>query len=147
MPRRHYSDNDKATALAALDANGGNLKRTARETNVPVSTLQRWTAGSKNAAIPDLRTQKRAELSTLFEDEIYAIFEALPAKRHEASYQQLATAAGIYTDKMRLLRGLPTEIVQMLPDVMAAIETLGMKPSDVFNEIIQQAASKQQSGT
>jgi benzoyl-CoA reductase/2-hydroxyglutaryl-CoA dehydratase subunit BcrC/BadD/HgdB len=48
-------------------------------------------------------------------------------------------AAATAVDKMRLLRGLPTEIVQMMPDVLAAIEKLGQKPHDVFQRIIQQA--------
>ena len=34
--RRRYSDEEKSDALVALQANGGNLKRTARELGVPI---------------------------------------------------------------------------------------------------------------
>lgn len=36
--------------------------------------------------------------------------------------------------------GEATEIVGMLPDVLAALKVLGQEPSDVFNRIIQRAA-------
>jgi transcriptional regulator of acetoin/glycerol metabolism len=34
-----YSDEQRAAVLAALDANNGNLSKTARDTGVPKSTL------------------------------------------------------------------------------------------------------------
>ncbi len=41
---REYTPEEKAAALAALEANRGNLKRTARECGLPVTTLRRWDA-------------------------------------------------------------------------------------------------------
>lgn len=42
VTRRQYSDNDKAAALAALDANGGNVRGTAKQLKLSHATLQRW---------------------------------------------------------------------------------------------------------
>jgi hypothetical protein len=106
--RRQFSDNDKAAALAALDANGGNVYRTAKELNVPRSTLQEWANGRVSHDVPELRQQKRQDLHELFLEELYAIAGLLAEKRHEATYSQLATAAGIFTDKLQLLTGQAT---------------------------------------
>lgn len=58
----------------------------------------------------------------------------------EMSGKDAMITAATATDKMQLLRGLPTEIVGMLPEVLAALKVLGQDPSDVFNRIIQRAA-------
>jgi 8-oxo-dGTP pyrophosphatase MutT (NUDIX family) len=47
--RRHYSDEERAEALAVLDANAGNLKRTARDLDIPRATLQEWAGGALEA--------------------------------------------------------------------------------------------------
>jgi lambda repressor-like predicted transcriptional regulator len=141
MARKAYSNDEKAEILAALDANGGNLKRTARETGLPINTLRRWRDGQGiNEEVIQLRPQKRGILADMYEDEINAIFVTLPTKREEATYQQLATAAGIFTDKMRLLRDLPTEIIGILPAFLAALKDAGLDAAQVFNDLISEAA-------
>jgi hypothetical protein len=44
--KRMYSDEEKASALAALAANGGNALLTAQQTGVPRTTLRKWAGGS-----------------------------------------------------------------------------------------------------
>ncbi len=39
---RTYTDTERAQALAVLDANHGNVARTARETQIPRSTIHLW---------------------------------------------------------------------------------------------------------
>jgi hypothetical protein len=46
--------------------------------------------------------------------------------------QQAMTAAGIAIDKMRLLRGLPTEIVQIMPNLLERIRQRGLDAVGVF---------------
>src|SRR5262245_42537223 len=48
--QRPYDDECRATCLACLAANAGNLKRTARQCGVPVNTLRSWRDGS--GAVP-----------------------------------------------------------------------------------------------
>ena len=45
MAKRSYSDEQKASALAALAANGGNARLTAAQVGVPRTTLLKWAAG------------------------------------------------------------------------------------------------------
>src|SRR5436190_21494765 len=40
--KRAYSDDDRLFALRALEANGGNVSRTARELGLPLATLHQW---------------------------------------------------------------------------------------------------------
>lgn len=109
--RRRYTDDDRATALAVLDSNGGNLSRTARETGIAVSTLQRWVA-DRAQDLSDLRNQKRESLSELWENIARAyIARALDAAAvNETAAQSAVTVAAIATDKLQLLQGKPTEI-------------------------------------
>jgi hypothetical protein len=47
--------------MAALDANAGNLKRTARQLGIPRKTLERWSRGEGKQAelVANLCNQKR----------------------------------------------------------------------------------------
>jgi hypothetical protein len=49
-PRRRYSDEDRAVALAALAANGNNLRRTARQLGIPRASLLAWRNGGRRGA-------------------------------------------------------------------------------------------------
>jgi transposase-like protein len=109
--RREYSDADKATALAALDANGGNVYRTAKALSIPQSTLEGWAKSrGTNAAIPNLREHKKKALAEQLEEIAEKLAEAIPGKVGDATLQQTATSLGIVVDKMQLLRGQPTNI-------------------------------------
>lgn len=110
-PRRRYTDDDRATALAVLDSNDGNLSRTSRETGIAASTIKRW-VDDRAEDLSDLRDQKREALSALWENVARAYLERAlePAVRDDSTGQAAITIAAIATDKLQLLRGQPTEI-------------------------------------
>lgn len=139
--KRQYSDNDKATALAALDANGGNLRRTSKQLGIPLATLQRWRDGQVNEDVTDLRTHKKGDLADKYEQVVNAYIDHLlkPDTISSAKAGEASAVAGTATDKMRLLRGLPTEIVSIIPDVVQALQKLGKDPVAIFNDIIRSA--------
>jgi transposase-like protein len=110
MARRNYSDDDKATALAALAANEGNLKRTAQQLGIPRRTLEHWSKGKSHPAVRELAHQKKAELADRLEDIAHQLLDALPDKIANASLQHTAITLGIAVEKMRLLREQPTSI-------------------------------------
>ena len=141
MERRRYSDNDRATALAALDANGGNAAKTARELGIPRITLKEWADGRHNDDVSDNRQLKRDDLASKFEQIANAYTDRLldPKVIEKSKASEASTVAGTAVDKMRLLRGLPTEIVAILPDVMQALQKLGKDPVMIFNDIIRRA--------
>lgn len=111
MARQQYSDEDKATALAALDANRGNVKGTAKNLGIPEPTLRSWAKGrGTNAAVADLQAHKKKDLADKLEDIAHKLAGAISDKIKDATLQQTATSLGIVVDKMQLLRGQPTNI-------------------------------------
>lgn len=74
------------------------------------------------------------ELDELFENTARAYLEHAnkPAVISETKGPQAVTAAAIAFDKMRLARGLPTEIIGILPEVLEALQRAGKDPYDVF---------------
>lgn len=112
----------------------GSLQRVSDYSKVPPSTLHRWFHGKNNPAPSDVVNEKRRDLSSMIEGEIYEIFKVLPAKRDEATYRELTTSVGILVDKMRLLQGLPTEIIQILPGFMDSLNKAGYDATEFFRK-------------
>jgi transposase-like protein len=110
--RRHYTDEQRAEALAALAANGGNIKLTAAQLGIPRMTLADWANGACCEAVTELRHQKKQDLADALEALAYKLVEAAAGKIADAPLQACATAAGIAVDKMLLLRNQPTVIAQ-----------------------------------
>jgi len=99
-----YSDQDKANALATLDANGGNLVLTAAQLGIPRSTIKSWRGGiGVHESVARSRHEKRNVLRQLYQAEAEAALKLAATKRKEATYQQLMTAAAISTDKLAAL--------------------------------------------
>lgn len=105
--QRRYSDDFRASALAALAANGGNVKKTARQLGIPLLTLWTW---SKHPQISTSRNEKKGELADAIEQVAWQIVDQMPDKIAKASLRDLATCLGIAVDKMRLLREQATAI-------------------------------------
>lgn len=114
MSRRRYSDEERANALAALAANGGNVDRTARELGLPRKTLEHWAKGDINPVVAELGQQKKVSLADRLEEVALALVAAMPRKLANATLQQIAVSLGIAVEKMQLLRGAPTSITEDL---------------------------------
>lgn len=110
--RRRYTDADRASALAALDANENNLRKTSRDTGISVSTLKGW-RDTRILEGTQVRTQKKADLADKLEAVAHTLVGAIPDKVHEANLQQIATSLGIAIDKLRLLRDESTAIEEV----------------------------------
>jgi hypothetical protein len=109
VARRQYSDNDKAAALAALDANGGNTYKTAKDTGINRQTLANWANGrGVNHDMPNLVHQKKGELAERLMDVAHLLVDAIPDKIADASLQQVSTSLGIAIEKIQLLQGEAT---------------------------------------
>ncbi len=105
MAKHSYTDAERAAALAVLQANGGNMLRTSKATGIPRTTLITWAGDvERQARMPEVE-RARFDLADVIERELQAIFQAMATKRADATYRELATAAGILTDKLHLLRG------------------------------------------
>jgi len=123
MGRRQYSDNDKATALAALDANGGNVNKTANMLGIPASTLTEWRDGRVNPEVTEVRGRKKEELAGRLVEIAHLLIDAMPDKIKDSNLQQAATTLGITVEKIQLLDGKATERKELTGKDGGAIET------------------------
>jgi transposase-like protein len=105
-PRRtRYSDADKATALAVLAAEGGRVRRAARELGLAESVLRSWAKGrGAGPGVTHLCAQKKGDLADELERLALRLLESIPAKLGAASLKDCAVALGICVDKLVLLR-------------------------------------------
>lgn len=112
-----YSESEKSTALAALEANGGNVSQTARDLNIPRKTLEHWSNGHgvNDDVAKDCQIKKR-DLADELEKLAMTLVDAIPEKIDDATLQHTAVTLGITLDKMQLLRGKPTAINQDMTD-------------------------------
>jgi transposase-like protein len=119
--RASYSEQDKARVFLALAANDGNVKRTARETGVPETTVRNFKREFEdNPPSQELVRQEFetgdyvAELETLRKELSVALRRKIP----DMTGHQLAVSYGIIDDKLTRARGLATsrtEHVHTLP--------------------------------
>jgi transposase-like protein len=105
--RRRCDDEFRAAALAALAANGGNLKRTARQLGLPRKTLEGWASGRTRLPPANLRHQKKGRLADALECIARQLLDeaSRPENIAAASLVDLAVMMGVVVDKMLLLRG------------------------------------------
>jgi transposase-like protein len=115
--RRQYSDSQKAEALAAVDANGGNVSATAAALGIPQKTLDCWfRKRGVNPEVAQMRLGKKEDLADRLEDLAHKLLDSATAKIGDANLSNVTVALGISIDKMRLLREQPTSITAALTD-------------------------------
>jgi len=142
--RTTYSDEDLARLFVSLMANEGNVKRTARDTNIPESTVRRWKTEWETNGPPSYEAVEAA-VTTFAEDAervrdkaLKAIEEKIPG----AKVGELTTLVGVLDDKITRSRGLATgrvEHVHALPPVDEIREALAA----VFQGAIQAASQRE----
>lgn len=116
MSKRQYSDNDKAVALATLDANEGNIRQSAKMLKLPESTLTDW-ANNRGVCpeVAEIREDKKAELAEKLEEVAHALTDNILLRAQSdfsllTPMKDFAVSLGIAIDKMQLLKGAPTAI-------------------------------------
>lgn len=112
--RATYSDDAKAKVFAALAANDGNVKRTAREFGIPSSTIRRWRDDwerEHNLPTPEQLEVATGEfLDTAKEVRNLAIAE-LKRKIPGANVSQLVATVGMLTDKIDRVEHVSHQVV------------------------------------
>lgn len=114
-----YTHEERVAVLALLKLNKGNMAQTARESGIAIGTLRKWVA-AQDAATEKAVDNRRKDMVTILEDHIYKSLDALDGKRDEASYAALINGINVMVDKWRLLQGLPTQIVEIMPQLVSA---------------------------
>jgi transposase-like protein len=114
MARGRYDDTDKARVLAVLQANDGNVKRTARETGVADQTVRDWKkklakgqmpAGT-TAALPAMLGEFVADAERIRNKALKELEVQIDAG--ELSGKDLIVIVGVLTDKVRMAKGQAT---------------------------------------
>ncbi len=120
MSRRHYSDEERAEALAIADSCEA-VAEAARQAGVPRGTLRRWLNERDRAAPAHLRHEKKREAEERWakvEDKSLVLAEAtldgflpegLPPVPDKRMLLTFIKGAAIARDKVQLLTGEPTE--------------------------------------
>jgi hypothetical protein len=119
----------------------GALQQTADHIGVGAMTLSRWFKGEQNPPPDNLVTIKKDDLADKFEDiaHLYLGHASRDDVLEAVSGQQAITSAAIAVDKMRLLRGLPTEIIDVAPQLTRLVELMNQfnhSLPDVINRMI-----------
>lgn len=112
--RKRFNDDFRASAVLMLEATGypekkGGLTQVSTHLGVPLSTLRGWYTAERNPPPAELRNEKRIDLIGELTALLGLTFTAAKNTVNEASYKELATAIGIFVDKLQLLSGQPTE--------------------------------------
>lgn len=144
--RRRYTDEERANLVVMLEGEGypdtiGALAKVAGYAKVPESTLRGWFKARNNPPPAKLRDKKKQDLASKFEDIAYAMLDHAgdPDIVDDMKGKDAVMSAAIATDKMRLLRGLPTEIVAIMPEFVKAVERLGQSPLEVMSRIVERS--------
>ncbi len=110
--RSTYSPEDKAAIMAVLAANGGNQKRTARETGVPLTTLRYWVKHPESAPPSSEQVQAAVDefvgAAQRIRDAALSKLEGL-VQSNQVSARELITVVGVLDDKITRASGLPTQ--------------------------------------
>jgi hypothetical protein len=128
-PHEYYSPERKAEVLALLDANNGNVLRTANEVGINHSLLQYWIENRDKYA--NLRQQKKEDLDSILDKTVHKYINSIFSHDlEETPLNQKAQAFGIVFDKLQISRSLPTSITQHQNS-----ESLTIVLQQVLNEI------------
>lgn len=145
-PKRVYSDQEKARALALYDL-CGNLTETSNKCGIPDSTLSQWINGKnghKSPELPRLRNEAGLSLADNFEEIAFEVASVALRKLRNSKqadkipFGQLMQGGGVAVTNSQLLRGLPTAITENVERHDVAIilqsalsEAIDVSPSDV----------------
>jgi transposase-like protein len=113
---RKFTEADKARIVTALAANGGNIKRTAREMGLSPTTVRRYRdkfdhgTGPSTAVVARVAGEFVEDATRIRDKAMLSLERRIDAEEIKAS--ELITALGVLTDKVRLAEGLATSKVE-----------------------------------
>ena len=138
-----FNEAQKAVAVEIALRYGGVTKEALAEIQqaigkVTARSVRNWAQGAerKFPEKSDPEEIARQTLDNLFEEVAYAYLNHAKKAQviADSKGKEAVTAAAIATDKMRLLRGLPTAIIDVLPGFLEAAEKGGVDPVAYLSE-------------
>jgi hypothetical protein len=143
-----YSDKQRAQACKLVEANNGSIdeqtlndiRMLLNAPNLPRSTVFRWMQDCNSATEKRLQDNYDTDPLPVLLDGVarsYIRHSETKNAMDRTNGPQAMTAVGIAIDKMRLMQGLPTEIIQVMPALIEEIGKAGYSASDVFGAMLQ----------
>jgi transposase-like protein len=130
---KKYTESDRAAVYFSLQVNDGNVKRTARETGYPESTVRLWkkdfaTKGPPSAdAIEEVSSDFVADGERIRNKALLRAEEMVDDRSTNLKLAELTALSGMLTDKLNTARGLDIRRVEHqhhLPDAEEARELM-----------------------
>jgi transposase-like protein len=144
---RKYTESDRAAVYVSLQVNDGNVKRTARETGYPESTVRLWkkdfsTKGPPSAdAVATVSADFVADGERIRNKALLRAEEMVDDRSTNLKLAELTALSGMLTDKLNTARGLDVRRVEhqhRLPDAEEARELM----RGFASELIAMSASR-----
>lgn len=107
-------------------------------------TLMNWFNGVKNPPPLNKVNDKKRDMVEALQELTWKLIDHAGNDEtvSEMTGQSAITSIGILIDKIRLLTGLPTEIISIIPEFVSAIEKVGESPEAVMRRFIERASNK-----
>ena len=147
MAHRTYTEEDQARAAITLIVNDGNIKRTARELLMPVSTVRLWKEKWEREGYPDLEAtppppeDMLSKMERLHDRSMDLLEDRVRIK--DISSRDLVGVVKILSEKISMIKGLPsqrTETVHTFPSVSELQNALKL----YIGEIVDSAHTRQE---
>lgn len=160
--KTRYSPEKRAEVFAHLTESDGNIKRTARNTGVPVSTVRDWKTEWENGgvdtetveALPALAVDF-VEDATRIRDKLLIHLERL-ADQGKLNARETTTGIGVLTDKIRAYKQIAetiehhhtveipalTELEERLGGALKELVAAGQERQRVIDQVIELESSQ-----
>ena len=133
--KRVYTDEDRARVKTVLEVNDGNVKRTSRDTGVAEQTVRDWKKQWERgglpekvrAALPAVAEATTNEYEAVVNKAVQRTLELLDDDKLKA--RDAAWIAGVFTDKLRLIRGEATSRTESV--------NTGPTAEEIGNSVVQ----------
>ena len=145
--RRTYSDSDKALVYAELEMSNGNVKRTARNLNIPISTVRYFKQQWETEGVPREVQEVLPAVVKEFVDDAERVRDKLlialeqKVDSRDINAREIVTALGVLTDKIRAMRGLDARKVEHSISLPDATEMRALF-AGVINEVVGAAQTR-----
>ena len=109
-----FTDDERADAVALLHLRGwpdnkGALTAVSKHFNIWANTLRRWANGDSNPPPNKFVIRKKEDLKKAILELLGLTINQARREVTDASFRETSTAIGIFTDKLLLLSGEPTQ--------------------------------------
>lgn len=111
--KSRYSDEDKARVHLSLQVHDGQVKPTARDTGIPISTVRLWKQQWERDGVPEAVSMALTEAKDEFVKNASRVRDKALERleqviEHSDKPRDLATVVGILDDKLTRAKGMPT---------------------------------------